>query len=120
MAFRKTVRSNYEPPMHFGGFAEPKMVSKEDGSGVSVMKLEEVPVEKLCEQSLPMFGLEVVKQTGKVISGNVSFAPTDPTVFNDVQDVVGDYVSRVNPKLNENSVDPSTDPADTSDTNTNV
>lgn len=120
MAFRKTIRSNYEPPMHFGGFAEPKMVSKEDGSGVSVMKLEEVPVEKLCDQALPMFGLEVIKQTGKVISGNVSFAPTDPTDFNEVQDVVGDYVSRVKPVLNENPVDPPVDSVDPVDPSTNV
>lgn len=94
MAFRKTVKSFYQPSMHSGGFSEPKMVPVEVGDGISTMTLDEVSVDQLSQSALPLFGLEVIKATGKPIQGDVSFAPTDPTDFNHVQDFVGDYASR--------------------------
>ena len=95
MAFRKSIKCNYQPPMFSGGFGEPKMVTVESGNGINTMELQTVPVDDLCSESLPVFGLDVVKATGKPINGDVSFAPTDPADFNSVQDIIGDYLDEV-------------------------
>lgn len=95
MAFRKKVKNNYVPPFNIGGFSEPKMVSSETGRGIKSVSLKSVSVPDVAKTSLPLMSLDSVRQSGKVIDGNVSFAPSDPTVIEDVQSYLGDVVERV-------------------------
>lgn len=95
MAFRKKVVNDYQPPCFYGGFSERKFMPFNDGRPVSVVSTKDVSVLEINDSSLPVMSLNDVKASGKYIDGVVSFAPNDPTNYNEVQSVVGDFVDRV-------------------------
>lgn len=82
MAFRKTVKSVYEPSPYFGGFSESKFKNIEDGSGLSVQKLNNLPPSQLSIQSLPIVSPDELLSSGQLIEGNVTFEPR----FSSMQD----------------------------------
>lgn len=95
MAFRKIVKCSDKIGVSIHGFHERKCVSANNGSGANFQVMKDVGVSELCESSLPLVGLDDVIKSGKVIGGNVDFSPNDPTVTNEVQSVLNDYVEIV-------------------------
>lgn len=90
MAFRKTVKSTSRFVGHCHGFSESKFVNDSKfGSGVRQV-LRRVGLDDLSQSSLPMVDLDTVRRTGRVIKGDVSFAPSDPA---DIESAVVDSVS---------------------------
>lgn len=75
MAFRKTVKSVYEPSPYFGGFSESKFTNIEDGSGLSVQQLKNIPPAELSIESLPIVSPDQLISSGQRIDGNVTFEP---------------------------------------------
>lgn len=92
MAFRKTVRSTCRFVGHCFGFSEPKFVSDSKfGSGVRQV-LKCIGLDELSSTSLPMFSFDTVRRTGRSISGDVSFAPSDPAgIESNVVSAVSDF-----------------------------
>lgn len=82
MAFRKTVKSVYEPSPYFGGFSESKFKNIEDGSGLSVQQLNNIPPSELSFESLPIVSPDELISSGQLIEGNVTFEPR----FSSMQD----------------------------------
>lgn len=76
MAFRKTVRSVYEPSPYFGGFGERKFKTIEDGSSSLVQVLSSVSVKDLSIESLPIVDASSLLGSGQKIDGNVNFEPS--------------------------------------------
>lgn len=95
MAFRKKQMLSYQPPMYSGGFDESKILADERGDSLNTMSIQHVDVDTLSKESLPLFTLTDVKNSGQVINGTVSFAPSDPVIANDVQNDIGAYVDRI-------------------------
>ncbi len=75
MAFRKTVRSVYEPSPYFGGFSEPKFKNIEDGSCSSFQKLKHIPPSELSLDTFPIVSPDALISSGQIIKGNVTFEP---------------------------------------------
>lgn len=82
MAFRKTVKSVYEPSPYFGGFSESKFKNIEDGSSLSVQQLNNIPPSELSVESLPIVSPDDLISSGQRIDGNVTFEPR----FSSMQD----------------------------------
>lgn len=75
MAFRKTVRSIYEPSPYFGGFSESKFKNIEDGSRSSFQKLKHIPPSEISLDTLPIISPDALISSGQLIKGNVTFEP---------------------------------------------
>lgn len=75
MAFRKTVRSVYEPSPYFGGFSESKFKNIEDGSCSSFQKLKHIPPSEISLDTLPIISPDALISSGQFIKGNVTFEP---------------------------------------------
>lgn len=75
MAFRKTVRSVYEPSPYFGGFSEPKFKNIEDGSCSSFQKLKHISPSEISLDTLPIVSPDALISSGQIIKGNVTFEP---------------------------------------------
>lgn len=95
MAFRKTVRGSNFNVMNSGNFGELKCVPVNDGSKKNSTKLKLISIDEISSSSLPLITLDEVRKSGKVIDGNVSFAPSDPSNFNEIQDIVENYVDSI-------------------------
>lgn len=80
MAFRKTVKSVYEPSPFFGGFSESKFKNIEDGSGISVQQLNNLPPSELSLESLPIVSPDELISSGQRIEGTVTFEPRFSTL----------------------------------------
>lgn len=81
MAFRKTVRSGYRPPLTYHSFGEieTKSVSSTDAS--SFVSTSFTDLSELSGRSLPLTSLKTVLDSGEVIKGRVSFAGSDPAII---------------------------------------
>lgn len=93
MAFRKTVRSVYEPSPYFGGFHEPKFETIEDGSASIVQELVGVPVSVLSSESLPLIDVGSLLNSGKKIDGNVNFEPSFVTMQESVTSKIANLIN---------------------------
>lgn len=91
MAFRKTVRSVYEPSPHFGGFSEPKFKNIEDGSCSTVQKLKSIPPSELSLEALPIVSPDDLISSGQRIEGNVTFEPR----FSSMQDTATQVLNNI-------------------------
>lgn len=91
MAFRKTVRSVYEPSPFFGGFSESKFKNIEDGSGLSVQQLKYIPPCDLSSDTLPLVSPDDLISSGRRIEGNVTFEPR----FSSMQDTATQILSNI-------------------------
>lgn len=93
MAFRKTVRSVYEPSPFFGGFHERKFETIEDGSASIVQELVGVPVSVLSSESLPLIDASSLLNSGKIIDGNVNFEPSFVTMQESVTSKIANLIN---------------------------
>lgn len=93
MAFRKTVRSVYEPSPYFGGFHERKFETIEDGSTAIVQELVGVPVSVLSSESLPLVDASSLLGSGKKIDGNVNFEPSFVTMQESVTSKISNLIN---------------------------
>lgn len=98
MAFRKKINCRYEPTPYCGQFSEPQVKSVETGSGIEELTLSDVRVSELSKQSLPLIGLRHVLESGKVIDGSVSFAPSDPSNGLIVEKELENYFEEIQPQ----------------------
>lgn len=90
MAFRKSVKCTCRFVGHCFGFNEPKFVNDSQfGSGTRQV-LRSIDVDELSKSSLPLVSLDTVRRTGRFISGNVSFAPSDPA---NIEPAISDALS---------------------------
>lgn len=94
MAFRKTVRSGYFPPLSFHDFGEYEsktIVSSDSASFVSVSFTD---LDELSSRALPLTSLDTLVKSGQRIDGHVSFAGSDPAVIeSSVHSAISDYIS---------------------------
>lgn len=93
MAFRKSVRSVYEPSPYFGGFHELKFQTIEDGSASIVQELVGVPVSVLSSESLPLIDASSLLNSGKKIDGNVNFEPSFVTMQESVTSKIANLIN---------------------------
>ncbi len=93
MAFRKTVRSVYEPYPYFGGFCERKFKTIEDGSSSLVQELSNVPFSELCSETLPIISAAALIGSGKKIDGNVNFEPSLATMQDSVTSKIANLIN---------------------------
>lgn len=91
MAFRKTVRSVYEPSPYFGGFSEPKFKNIEDGCGLSVQQLKKISPSELSAEALPIVSPDELISSGQRIEGNVTFEPR----FSSMQDSATNVLNNI-------------------------
>lgn len=81
MAFRKSVRSSYFPPLSLHGFGEVKYSPSSSGESSQFYSRSFVDCEELSASALPLVSLDSVVSSGRPIDGHVSFAPSDPAVL---------------------------------------
>ena len=108
--FRKTVVNRSDGFSIGPAFFERKNVVNNSYSRVVHGVTRDVSVSELALDCLPLVSLDDILESGNVIHGNVDFTPSDPTSYNDVQDVLGVYAQSVlehrSPSVESPSVTP--------------
>ena len=98
MAFRKTVRGLYVPPVSFHLFGEFKDSPSMHVDGSTFMSTRFHDCSSLSDDCFPLMSVKDIVNSGQVISGSVSFARTDPAMLErDVHSAVTSFISSNSP-----------------------
>nr|CDL65702.1 unnamed protein product [uncultured bacterium] len=81
MAFRKSVRSSYFPPVSLHGFGETKYSPSSSGESSKFYSRSFIDCGELSDTALPLVSLDTIVSTGQPINGHVSFSSSDPAVI---------------------------------------